>query len=405
MHRSLTISSSWDPVVQRVRALCSRCGRDRGFFLMLRVVQCHDMKAMSRGWVLKVRSVSELVAQGSAHEACRLISTPAHLGSTNDCNLYITLLDSCQSLFWRAIGSNHEVAFSPCLKQESSSHRYLTPAVSFAHFGARLNRSVTYHAPGNQFERFREFLELISRFEFEFCRRENFFFLNDSNIWCVHVNVPWPVCAHAIPFRMLWLPRFMMTEIYISMKPLWKVENIYMCAYTYTFTHLHLHLHLHININIYLHYTHIHYALYTYTYTNTRALYTVHLHCTLTLRGTLTLTLTLALALTLTLTLTLYTCVTLTLYTYTYMYTYSVTYTYKHMHTHLHIYTYTHIHKYTCMYMCVCVCVCEGEGEGEGGGEGSGVGWVGEYVLVCVVCVRVCVCVWVVVCCVLCPSR
>ena len=31
-------------------------------------------------------------------------------------------------------------------------------------------------------------------------------FLKDSNFWCVHVNVPWLVCAHAIPFRMLWLP-------------------------------------------------------------------------------------------------------------------------------------------------------------------------------------------------------
>ena len=70
------------------------------------------------------------------------------------------------------------------------------------------------------------FLELISRFEFEFCRRENYFFLKDSNFWCVHVNVPWPFCAHAIPFRMLWLPRFMMREIYISMKPLWKVVQL-----------------------------------------------------------------------------------------------------------------------------------------------------------------------------------
>ena len=33
-----------------------------------------------------------------------------------------------------------------------------------------------YHSPGNQFERFREVLELIRRFEFEFCRRENYFF-------------------------------------------------------------------------------------------------------------------------------------------------------------------------------------------------------------------------------------
>ena len=32
-----------------------------------------------------------------------------------------------------------------------------------------------YHAARNQFERFRGFLELINRFEFEYCRRENFF--------------------------------------------------------------------------------------------------------------------------------------------------------------------------------------------------------------------------------------
>ena len=62
-----------------------------------------------------------------------------------------------------------------------------------------------YHSTGNKFERFRGFLELIRRFEFEFCRRENYF-LKDSNFWCVHVNVPWPFCAHVIPFRMLWLP-------------------------------------------------------------------------------------------------------------------------------------------------------------------------------------------------------
>ena len=49
------------------------------------------------------------------------------------------------------------------------------------------------------------FLELFSRFEFEICRCGNYF-LKVSNFWCVHVNVPWPVCAHAIPFRMLWRP-------------------------------------------------------------------------------------------------------------------------------------------------------------------------------------------------------
>ena len=35
---------------------------------------------------------------------------------------------------------------------------------------------VEYYARRNKFERFRGFLELISRFEFEFCRRENYFF-------------------------------------------------------------------------------------------------------------------------------------------------------------------------------------------------------------------------------------
>ena len=33
-----------------------------------------------------------------------------------------------------------------------------------------------YHAARNPFERFRGFLELISRFEFEFCRCANYFF-------------------------------------------------------------------------------------------------------------------------------------------------------------------------------------------------------------------------------------
>ena len=33
-----------------------------------------------------------------------------------------------------------------------------------------------YHSPGNKFERFRRFLELISRFEFEFCRPGEYFF-------------------------------------------------------------------------------------------------------------------------------------------------------------------------------------------------------------------------------------
>ena len=63
---------------------------------------------------------------------------------------------------------------------------------------------ILYHSRQNQFERFRGFLQLISRFEFDFRRRG--IFLKDSNFWCVqssithnvavHVPVLWPVCAH-----------------------------------------------------------------------------------------------------------------------------------------------------------------------------------------------------------------
>ena len=38
------------------------------------------------------------------------------------------------------------------------------------------NQLSLYYSRRNKFELFRGFLELISRFEFEFCRRENYFF-------------------------------------------------------------------------------------------------------------------------------------------------------------------------------------------------------------------------------------
>ena len=41
-----------------------------------------------------------------------------------------------------------------------------------------------YHSTGNKFERFRGFLELISRFEFEFCRRGNYFFAGFEFLVC-----------------------------------------------------------------------------------------------------------------------------------------------------------------------------------------------------------------------------
>ena len=58
-------------------------------------------------------------------------------------------------------------------------------------------------------------LKFISRFKFEFFSlRKSFFegfefFGVQSSTTCnatVHVPVLWPVCAHAIPFRMLWRP-------------------------------------------------------------------------------------------------------------------------------------------------------------------------------------------------------
>ena len=78
----------------------------------------------------------------------------------------------------------------------------------------RLVQMCVYHARRNQFERFRWFLELISRFEFEFRRRgiffEGFEFLvcskfNHTHV-AVNVHVLWPVCTHRIPIRMLLRP-------------------------------------------------------------------------------------------------------------------------------------------------------------------------------------------------------
>ena len=56
------------------------------------------------------------------------------------------------------------------------------------------------------------FLELISRFEFDFRRcgkyfeRFEFLVCSKFNNVAVHVLVLWPVCAHTIPFRVLWCP-------------------------------------------------------------------------------------------------------------------------------------------------------------------------------------------------------
>ena len=37
-----------------------------------------------------------------------------------------------------------------------------------------------------------------------------------------------------------------------NMKPLWKVVNIYMCAFTYLFNQIHIHIHIYIFIYIFI---------------------------------------------------------------------------------------------------------------------------------------------------------
>ena len=52
-----------------------------------------------------------------------------------------------------------------------------------------------YHSAENKFERFSGgFLELISKFEFEFRRRGNFF-LKDSTFWCVQSSITHTPCG------------------------------------------------------------------------------------------------------------------------------------------------------------------------------------------------------------------
>ena len=60
-----------------------------------------------------------------------------------------------------------------------------------------------YHSARNQFERFREFLEWISRFEFDFRRHWFFWSIRISGVFkvqphtvAVHVHVLWLVCTH-----------------------------------------------------------------------------------------------------------------------------------------------------------------------------------------------------------------
>ena len=112
----------------------------------------------------------------------------------------------------------HMIALQEAI--EYLEHEYLTSHFHVTHYGGcavlfrnplrRLRRlSMRPKINSNDFGVFG-----ISRFEFDV--RRCGFFLNDSNFWCVqssnthnvavHVLVLWLVCAHRIPFRMLWCP-------------------------------------------------------------------------------------------------------------------------------------------------------------------------------------------------------
>ena len=102
-----------------------------------------------------------------------------------------------------------------------------------------------YHAARNQSERFRGFLELISRFEFDFRRCGNYFFLNDPKLWCSTFNHTQCGCTCACAVACLYPHNSLSNvvasvtihdDIYIyiyiykrclqkNMKPLWKVKG------------------------------------------------------------------------------------------------------------------------------------------------------------------------------------
>ena len=83
-----------------------------------------------------------------------------------------------------------------------------------------------YYAAQNQFERFGRFLELISRFEFEFRHCGTYFWrIRILGVFKVQSHAMWPYmclccglfCADAIPSRMLWCPwRHVQIHIFID---------------------------------------------------------------------------------------------------------------------------------------------------------------------------------------------
>ena len=124
-------------------------------------------------------------------------------------------------------------------------------------------------APRNKFERFRGFLELIIRFEFEFCRRENYF-LKDSSFGVFKVQSHTPcgctcacavacLCPHnsisnAVASVSIHDNLQIYIYIYIYIRDVAKHETIveghkHMCAFTYIFNQIHIHIYIHIHIH------------------------------------------------------------------------------------------------------------------------------------------------------------
>ena len=94
-----------------------------------------------------------------------------------------------------------------------------------------------YHAPGNQFARFRGFLELISRLEFDFCRCGNYYFFERFEFFGVFKFQTHTQCGRTCACAVAcWHTHNSISNVVVSvihddkcihmyMKPLWKVKG------------------------------------------------------------------------------------------------------------------------------------------------------------------------------------
>ena len=137
---------------------------------------------------------------------------------------------------------------------------------------------VNYHSPGNKFERFRGFLELIGRFEFELCRRENYFFEGfeflvrscECAVACLYPrnsisNVVVSLTVHGNIYTYI-------CKMYIHVRDVAKRYETIVEGRKNLHVRIHVHLHLHLHLHIYMYmYIHIYIYMHIHTYTYTRA--------------------------------------------------------------------------------------------------------------------------------------